>query len=326
MGVRKGRLLSGKWFGCLFVLLFSGVLHAGNVTYVYTDPQGTPLAEADANGNIIATYDYAPYGQAVTSMSGSPNGPGYTGHVNDPETGFVYMQARYYDPEVGRFLSVDPIGISAGSLFNGNRYAYANANPVANIDPDGRIVRSANPANNALLARYINQRAAGKFEFRGGQLTRVGATSSGAKSTYYSDGLVKAISSSRTLTLNISTDHTGESGASYNVNDVGHGGITEARSNGDVLTTVSGDGAYAPDVNGISTYSRPEDVLMHEIVGHGVPLLGYPDTGNAISDENKAREQVGIPLRGADPDHVEGSPKLPPPPPPPSSCGILCQQ
>ncbi len=46
------------------------------VTYVYTDPQGTVLAEADANGNITARYDYAPYGTAVASMNPAPNGPG----------------------------------------------------------------------------------------------------------------------------------------------------------------------------------------------------------------------------------------------------------
>lgn len=114
------------------------VAHAGTVTYVYTDPQGTPLAEADASGTIIATYDYAPYGMAVASMSPAPNGPGYTGHVNDPDTGLVYMQARYYDPAVGRFLSVDPVGPSPSSLFHFNRYNYASNNPIVNMDPDGR--------------------------------------------------------------------------------------------------------------------------------------------------------------------------------------------
>ena len=108
------------------------------VTYVYTDPQGTPLVEADAQGNVIARYDYTPYGNAVASLGGAPNGPGYTGHVNDPETGLVYMQARYYDPAVGRFLSTDPVGPASGNAFNFNRYAYANNNPIINTDPDGR--------------------------------------------------------------------------------------------------------------------------------------------------------------------------------------------
>ena len=120
--------------------MFCHAAYAGTHHYYYTDPQGTVLAKADANGTIIATYDYAPYGTAVASMSPAPNGPGYTGHVNDPDTGLVYMQARYYDPVVGRFLSVDPIGPSPGSLFHFNRYDYANDNPIANIDPDGRDI------------------------------------------------------------------------------------------------------------------------------------------------------------------------------------------
>lgn len=108
----------------------------GTVTYVYTDPQGTPLAEADARGNITAAFDYMPYG--TTALGTPPNGPGYTGHVNDPETNLVYMQARYYDPAIGRFLSVDPTLPSEANLFNFGRYGYANNNPVLNIDPNGK--------------------------------------------------------------------------------------------------------------------------------------------------------------------------------------------
>lgn len=109
---------------------------AGNVTYIYTDPQGTPLAEADASGNITATFDYKPYGSQA--LGSAPNGPAYTGHVNDPDTNFVYMQARYYDASAGRFLSVDPAAVTAADTFNFNRYGYAGNNPAKNVDPDGR--------------------------------------------------------------------------------------------------------------------------------------------------------------------------------------------
>ncbi len=128
-----------NWLWVLLMLVgvgVSAVTQAGTVTYVYTDAQGTPLAKADANGNIIATFDYAPYG--AQALGTPPSGPGYTGHVNDPDTGLVYMQARYYDPVVGRFLSVDPITPAAGNLFNFNRYDYANNNPYKFTDPDGR--------------------------------------------------------------------------------------------------------------------------------------------------------------------------------------------
>jgi RHS repeat-associated protein len=106
------------------------------VTYVYTDPQGTPLVKADASGNVIAKYDYTPYGNSITSLGTAPNGPGYTGHVNDPETGLVYMQARYYQP-TGRFPSPDAVGPSPGNIYSFNRYAYANNNPIINTDPTG---------------------------------------------------------------------------------------------------------------------------------------------------------------------------------------------
>jgi RHS repeat-associated protein len=131
-------------------LLF-GVARAGTVTYVYTDPQGTPLAEADANGNITATFDYRPYGGQ--ELGAPKNGPGYTGHVNDPDSGLVYMQARYYDPAVGRFLSIDP----AFSLDSFNRYSYVGNNPITKIDPTGEVAQLNWVANNrvTLTVTYI---------------------------------------------------------------------------------------------------------------------------------------------------------------------------
>ncbi|MEO7065328.1 MAG: RHS repeat-associated core domain-containing protein [Rhodanobacter sp.] len=130
--------------GIALCLGVGALAHAADtVTYVYTDPQGTVLAEADAQGNIIARYDYAPYGAPVASLGSPPDGPGYTGHVNDPDTGLVYMQARYYDPAVGRFLSTDPVVPSAGALFGFNRYDYANNNPINHTDPDGRCAEDA---------------------------------------------------------------------------------------------------------------------------------------------------------------------------------------
>jgi len=64
---------SGLLAGVVLMLAIS-TASAGKVTYIYTDPQGTPLAEADAQGNIIATFDCTPYG---TQANGTPpNGLG----------------------------------------------------------------------------------------------------------------------------------------------------------------------------------------------------------------------------------------------------------
>jgi len=66
---------------------------------------------------------------------------GRTLHVNDAESGLVYMQQRYYDPVAGRFLSVDPVTTDAKTGSSFNRYAYGNNNPYKFTDPDGRDPR-----------------------------------------------------------------------------------------------------------------------------------------------------------------------------------------
>lgn len=144
--------------GCVLAFWVGGFAHAqqnGTVTYVYTDPQGTPLAEADAQGNIIATYDYTPYG--TIALGTPPNGPGYTGHVDDPETNLIYMQHRYYDPVTGHFLSVDPVVPTAGNTFSFNRYDYVDNNPVDHIDPDGRTCTQTNKTYTCQIDKVVTQ-------------------------------------------------------------------------------------------------------------------------------------------------------------------------
>jgi len=127
-----------KWiaFVALGMASASAIRAAETVTYYYTSPQGTVLATTDAVGNVLSTADYRPYGAQVLGIAEA--GPGYTGHVTDPDSGLTYMQARYYDPATGRFLSADPVGPSPSNLFSFNRYDYANNNPVNHTDPDGR--------------------------------------------------------------------------------------------------------------------------------------------------------------------------------------------
>ncbi|WP_411358104.1 RHS repeat-associated core domain-containing protein [Pseudidiomarina salilacus] len=71
------------------------------------------------------------------SDSTQSDAPGYTGHVEDDELGLVYMQQRYYDANIGRFYSNDPVGFKASNPMLFNRYAYANNNPYKYVDPDG---------------------------------------------------------------------------------------------------------------------------------------------------------------------------------------------
>jgi RHS repeat-associated protein len=108
--------------------------------YVYTDSLGSPVAESDAAASVTHNEKYTPYGEQTDTINGSPleQGPAFTAHVTDSVTGLSYMQQRYYDPQVGRFLSVDPIAPDGSTGAKFNRYAYALNNPLRFTDPDGR--------------------------------------------------------------------------------------------------------------------------------------------------------------------------------------------
>jgi len=104
--------------------------------FQHTDALGTPIAVTDAAKAIVETSEYEPYGRLTNRAL--TDGPGYTGHVQDAATGLTYMQQRYYDPLIGRFLSADPVTAYSSPGANFNRYWYANNNPYKFTDPDGR--------------------------------------------------------------------------------------------------------------------------------------------------------------------------------------------
>jgi|GEM_PF-909701 len=123
---------------CTLLVLASlgSIAQAQTVTYLHTDALGTPIAVTDAAGNIIETSEYSPYGDLLNRSDS--DGPGYTGHVQDAATGMTYMQQRYYDPQLGLFLSVDPVSAYSNPVLFFSRYRYANNNPLSYLDPDGR--------------------------------------------------------------------------------------------------------------------------------------------------------------------------------------------
>jgi RHS repeat-associated protein len=117
--------------------------------YIHTDALGSPVAESDQASPVPVVRrieKYSPYGEP--NDNGYDQGPGFTGHVTDAATGYSYMQQRYYDPVIGRFLSIDPVaaGLQDGRGFN--RYNYANNNPYRFVDPDGRQSCPGNASGN----------------------------------------------------------------------------------------------------------------------------------------------------------------------------------
>ena len=130
----------------LIVLLASGAAWAERsvtVTYYHTDILGSVYATSDESGNVTSRDPYRPYGAEVGAApdpAADPEGErhGYAGKQKDA-SGLIYFGARYYDPTLGRFMGIDPVGVDPANPHSFNRYTYANNNPYKYVDPDGRV-------------------------------------------------------------------------------------------------------------------------------------------------------------------------------------------
>lgn len=128
---------------------------AQTVEYIHTDALGTPIAVSNAAGVVIERSEYEPYGQLLNRPL--TDGPGFTGHVQDAATGMTYMQQRYYDPAIGRFLSVDPVTAYSNPIGAFNRYWYVNNNPYRFKDLDGRKCATADGKDSCTFDEFTNR-------------------------------------------------------------------------------------------------------------------------------------------------------------------------
>ncbi|MDG4558490.1 MAG: RHS repeat-associated core domain-containing protein [Candidatus Contendobacter sp.] len=120
-------------------MVLTGAARADTITYFHNDPSGSPVAATDANGNLLWKETYRPYGERLLNGAGpDANRLWFTGKPQDPDTGLSYLGARYYSPQLGRFMGIDPKAVDPGDPHSFNRYAYGNNNPYKFVDPDGR--------------------------------------------------------------------------------------------------------------------------------------------------------------------------------------------
>ena len=115
-------------------LLFE-VDESDTATYYHYDQSGSTIALTDASGAVTDRVEYSPYG-TITHRTGSTDTPYlYAGQfgIQQDSNGLLHMRARYYSPELRRFITADPIGFAGGM----NWYQYANGNPISYVDPDG---------------------------------------------------------------------------------------------------------------------------------------------------------------------------------------------
>ncbi len=104
-----GQTLIAAWEG-LIDTAEAAVTH-GKLYYVHTDHLGTPQVMTDENANIVWKAVYDPFGKATITVNTVELNVRFPGQYYDQETGLHYNYFRYYDPETGRYLTSDPIGL-----------------------------------------------------------------------------------------------------------------------------------------------------------------------------------------------------------------------
>ena len=136
-----------------------GMKYNGVQYWYQKNMQGDVVRILNSYGRVVAIYTYDAWGKNLqitdkdgNDVSGNPNHIAninpfrYRGYYYDTETGWYYLNARYYDPNVGRFLSPDTILGANGGLQGYNLFAYCNNNPVMFADPTGYALHRANTA------------------------------------------------------------------------------------------------------------------------------------------------------------------------------------
>ena len=105
--------------------------------YYFFNGHGDVVKVTDNSGNVLNSYDYDIWGN-VTAKTETMNNPfKYTGEMQDDETGFIYLRARYYDPSIGRFINEDTYEGQIDNPLSLNRYTYVENNPLIYSDPTG---------------------------------------------------------------------------------------------------------------------------------------------------------------------------------------------
>ena len=123
---------------------YPATVTSNGVTYYYvTNLQGDVVAILDSDRSIVVQYTYDAWGQVLSTTGslaatlGETNPLRYRSYVYDSESGLYYLQSRYYDPEVGRFLNTDVFISSGHSIVGYNMLAYCENNPSSRFDVTG---------------------------------------------------------------------------------------------------------------------------------------------------------------------------------------------
>lgn len=145
---------------------------AAELYYYLVNAQGDVAAILDSSGTMVASYNYDAWGSCTVHNSsdaaiGDLNPLRYRGYYYDAETGFYYLQSRYYDPAICRFISSDTYLSTGQGMLGHNMFTYCGNNPVNYCDPSGRFFFTLLGAAIGAAAGYIDAYIAGEDPIKG---------------------------------------------------------------------------------------------------------------------------------------------------------------
>ncbi len=110
----------------------------GTTQFYLHDSLGRNIsALVDSFGEVLNSYEYDAFGKILVEEQGTSNVYKYCGEEFDEETGLIFLRNRYYDPEIGRFISKDPHSGKLDRPATLNPYCYVENNPINFVDPWG---------------------------------------------------------------------------------------------------------------------------------------------------------------------------------------------
>ncbi len=122
--------------------------------YIY-NAHGDVAGLVNESGTVVNTYEYTPWGEIRSETEAVDNPVKYAGEYYDDELDMIYLRARYYNPQIGRFTSFD---IKEGEISNPldmNRYVYCRNNPIKYVDPSGESVLTISAGLAGLLKLLV---------------------------------------------------------------------------------------------------------------------------------------------------------------------------
>ena len=132
--------------------------------YAVCNSRGDVEAFYNGSGTLRARYIYDSWGNVIKAVDGNGkeitdknsvayiNPIRYRGYYFDSETGLYYLNSRYYDPQVGRFINADGLVSTGQGVLGNNMFAYCNNNPVNNVDPTGQLPQFLKDIGNAICS------------------------------------------------------------------------------------------------------------------------------------------------------------------------------